>query len=919
VRKQQSPAFTIILFVLQFICAQATQASDKPAKQTGKLIARQIQAAQLAGKEFPAFSLFDRVADDQLNESLKRDVDSFAVLGMKKNELKRLLSTRPELLKLIMPGYDNQPLEVVLMQHSIYTDDFVLKTSNGQTFAADQVDGLHYWGIVNNDMSSLVAISIFEDDIMGLIATEYGNLNLGKIKDSKNFILYNEFNLTEQNPFKCANYANDNKPVHVNTQAARQERSSNCVRLYWEINYDIFQAKGNTISTSNFATGVFNQTQILYANDGISVSLSQLLIWDTPSPYGGTDSYDWLNSFQHSLGAFNGDLAHLITNQTSLGGVAATIMGMCEWQDNRMCFSGATPAYNTLPTYSWTVNVITHEQGHLMGSPHTHACVWNGDMTAIDGCGPTYSSNINYEGNCSGAPIPVGGGTIMSYCHLGAAKVVLSKGFGVQPANAIINSINSATCLNTCTVCVPPVNDDCTGAITLTDRVSCSYTLGNIDCATADSGATPPTCNGNSATQYSVFYRFYAQSSIVSIVVEPTIAGGGLDPVIALYTGTDCNNLTEVVSGCSDNNSEGETETLVTDVVKGNYYWIRVYNYGNSLPVPGNGRFQICVSHQSPTACTIPGNTIVEDASGTNSALLVCSAAGGSGGTLLYKWYSGPDCAGPVTGTSVTYRATTEGYYACKAYIEGNESTCYACAYGLVTLSEPSTDIVMSESNSYAVCGAKFYDGGGTTGNYPDNQNDTITILPTAPGTSVSVNFHAFRTQTQYTEFKNTGAIADDVLFVYNGNSTNSPLLDAFLGQAAPGTITSTAADGSLTFVFISNKPNNAPGAGVRAGWSASVNCYPTAISEATQTAPKIEAYPNPADKLLTITCSGVPDGSYTLSLTNVIGQVVNEVQSEAINHTLNTVLNTDKIAPGMYFLTLHAGTVNRIIKIQKQ
>ena len=47
-----------------------------------------------------------------------------------------------------------------------------------------------------------------------------------------------------------------------------------------------------------------------------------------------------------------------------------------------------------------------------MGSSHTHACVWNGDNTAIDGCAAT-------EGSCARGGIPPSnGGTIMSYCDL---------------------------------------------------------------------------------------------------------------------------------------------------------------------------------------------------------------------------------------------------------------------------------------------------------------------------------------------------------------------------------------------------------------------------------------------------------------------------------------------------------------------
>jgi hypothetical protein len=94
--------------------------------------------------------------------------------------------------------------------------------------------------------------------------------------------------------------------------------------------------------------------------------------------------------------------------------------------------------------------VVTHEFGHLFGSLHTHACVWNGNNTAIDGC-------FGYvEGSCPLPGYPTGGGTIMSYCQLeGRPGINFNLGFGPQPGNVIRNSVNNASCLQSCDT---PVN-----------------------------------------------------------------------------------------------------------------------------------------------------------------------------------------------------------------------------------------------------------------------------------------------------------------------------------------------------------------------------------------------------------------------------------------------------------------------------
>ena len=86
---------------------------------------------------------------------------------------------------------------------------------------------------------------------------------------------------------------------------------------------------------------------------------------------------------------------------------------------------------------------MTHEMGHSLGSPHTHACAWNGNSTAIDGCGPS----AGYSEGCD-APLPTNGGTIMSYCHLvPSVKIDFLNGFGPQPAALIRNTVNSKGCL----------------------------------------------------------------------------------------------------------------------------------------------------------------------------------------------------------------------------------------------------------------------------------------------------------------------------------------------------------------------------------------------------------------------------------------------------------------------------------------
>jgi hypothetical protein len=121
-------------------------------------------------------------------------------------------------------------------------------------------------------------------------------------------------------------------------------------------------------------------------------------------------------------------------------------------------YSGVGRSFQEIPTYSWSVNVVTHEIGHNLGSRHTHDCVWNGNATAIDRCG--IQAGYGSSSSCnSSAPIPPAG-TVMSYCHLvGSSRVDLALGFGDQPGDLIRDRVYNADCLVPCDP-APEVCDD---------------------------------------------------------------------------------------------------------------------------------------------------------------------------------------------------------------------------------------------------------------------------------------------------------------------------------------------------------------------------------------------------------------------------------------------------------------------------
>ena len=432
--------------------------------------------------ERKALSTFTRVAPfTRLEAPTLRNapvgvvVREAAFMATSGTTLAGVLAHPPEQITLEIPTADGT-IELDLVRAEVYAPGFAVVTASTDAPVAHP-QGAHYRGIIAGQPSTLAAISIFPDEVMGFVSDAAGNHVLGKLEGSTDeHIFYADRDLIDPPVYECHTMdEGDVRPPRV-PMDQDHARTVRCVELYWEVNHDIFLDKGGLTNTTNYITGLFNQHATLFDNDGISMLLSELFIWDVPSPYTGNGVL--LGQFQEYRDSFNGDLAHLL-GYSGPAGWAAGYAGLCAGElDSSMCYSVVHASYNTVPVYSWSVLVVTHEEGHLLGSRHTQACVWNGNNTAIDGCGP-------YEGSCSGAPIPSNGGTIMSYCHQNEVGINFSNGFGPQPAALIVDNVNAAACVNACgsSGCESPSNawsNSLTNSATVTwSAVSgaASYTL----------------------------------------------------------------------------------------------------------------------------------------------------------------------------------------------------------------------------------------------------------------------------------------------------------------------------------------------------------------------------------------------------------------------------------------------------------
>ncbi|KGE89482.1 MAG: fibronectin type III domain-containing protein [Phaeodactylibacter xiamenensis] len=380
---------------------------------------------------------------------VKEQVEEAAYFSLHRKNLHQVRRDEPQELKLRLEDHNGQPLLLELYQAEYLSPDFKLRKASDPNRAVPFDPGLHYRGIVNGETHSLAMLLILPDEILGVIEFRGQQYNLGQVENAAGVhILYPSEALAEP-PLKGC-YAEElpgYRPGGGEPGGTRSPNPNNCVKMYVEVDKDIHDGKGGVTQAANYVSGVFSQVSTLYADESINLVVNEIFVWDITDPYTGPGTLDYLVQFrQHLNGDYNGaDLAHLVGYEG--GGGIAYLDVICS-STFGVAYSDIHSSYSTVPTYSWTVNVVTHEIGHNLGSPHTHDCAWNGDNTPIDNCGP--AAGYTPDGCYDNGQTP-DEGTIMSYCHLlGSVGVSFTENFGPQPGDLIRSEVYNASCLDPC-------------------------------------------------------------------------------------------------------------------------------------------------------------------------------------------------------------------------------------------------------------------------------------------------------------------------------------------------------------------------------------------------------------------------------------------------------------------------------------
>jgi|LakMenEpi03Aug12_release.lakeMendotaPanAssembly.Ray.scaffolds.fasta_scaffold01273_34 hypothetical protein len=449
-------------------------------------LAVKVSELQSLKANFRPFSVLS-VTQNTINQEVNKVVDGATLATINLQKVNEIVTNQYGTIELEIP-YQNQSIAILLYKVNPFAEGFHVDTDKGKNISYQK--GVHYRGIIKGETNSVSSFNFFNGEFNGILSSStLGNVVVGKLDKVNNqtdYIVYSDAKMKVLNGFDC-HVEESGKSTQTDVEENRNVNSDRCTTFYFEIDNNLYVQNGsNSTTTTNWMTSVFNNVQTLFDNDGITVGLKSIFIWTEQDPYEGigTVSSDYLYTFLDTRVVFDGDVGQLVgIDPGALGGVAF-LNTLCT--QNNYSYSDVNFSFSTVPTYSWTVLVISHEFGHSLGSPHTHGCYWNGNNTPIDGCGqqagffePTQTSCPNI------GPIPATDvkGTIMSYCHLiSGVGISFSEGFGPQPSALILANVNSKTCLSF----------DCATSCsnTITELIILNETPTSISLTWSDAGTT---------------------------------------------------------------------------------------------------------------------------------------------------------------------------------------------------------------------------------------------------------------------------------------------------------------------------------------------------------------------------------------------------------------------------------------------
>ena len=401
-------------------------------------------------EEAPSYSIFQN-CEDHHQDYIKLDLNL--------ENYKKIFKDRKQLLQIELPIGNGEFVMINFYKRKNLSDRFRIVSNLYGKLDIDHNDFHFYHGYMEGVDNSVASMSLSHDHLKIMVAHDGGNYFIEEAGLNTYIFKRSDVSYEELSELSCQDL--DELELGHSEVDHKNFKTQDPIDIYIETDYDKYLDHGSdSLAVATYVFDLVNESASLFAMSSIDIAISELKIWQSPDPYELiNDALNALDKFsEEHYNGFNGDLAHMISGR-NLGGGYAWLDELCnspyqfyeDWDGDGVdelhyggpfsVSSNHSTSVIAVPTYSWNVQIITHELAHNIGSPHTHACFWgpNGDA-ALDNCFTT-------EGGCPAGPPPTNGGTIMSFCHTTAAGINFNNGFGLEPGDHLYTKYSQAPCI----------------------------------------------------------------------------------------------------------------------------------------------------------------------------------------------------------------------------------------------------------------------------------------------------------------------------------------------------------------------------------------------------------------------------------------------------------------------------------------
>lgn len=290
-------------------------------------------------------------------------------------------------------------------------------------------DVVLFKGFVPGEMGSWVFLAVAGDGVSGSIARADARFSLytthpASAAGSPRPVLSIFEPTAEMGSYECGVTEDDvlNTMRFGDARASADTlRDTLVAAIALDVDQSAQQHYGGTQNATDYVTARMGESSAIYERDlTIKLKVSFLRVWETPDPFPGNSDTQLLNVFtqywKNNEDDIERTLAALITRKPiSGGGVAQGVAWLDQLCSKDHGYSMTKFSAND-GFIEGHVGVLAHELGHNFGAPHTHSCWWNPPVDSCYRAEPLPNKTPCFS--TSDQHLILGGGELMSYCHL---------------------------------------------------------------------------------------------------------------------------------------------------------------------------------------------------------------------------------------------------------------------------------------------------------------------------------------------------------------------------------------------------------------------------------------------------------------------------------------------------------------------